>query len=126
MCIQLVDRPSSRSFIQPQIQEVLDGAAEAFALQFAGELITGSQNVTNLLRNAPKIVTRPLSYTINNIRPFDVPVYVYSTCPQRLILSLSDCSASAVDFIGLIYLLILAVCLFSRPSPFVASNNAGL
>ena len=91
---------------------------EAFALQFAEELIAGSQNVTNLLRNAPKIVTRPLSYTINNMRPFDVPVYVYSTYPQRLILSLSDCSASAVDFIGLIYLLILAVCLFSCLSLF--------
>jgi hypothetical protein len=44
-----------------------------------------------VLAAAPSTVLLPLNYTVSNVRPFDIQV------------------ATAVDFVGLIYLLILAV-----------------
>ena len=64
---------------------------EAFNTQFISEIPGRSSNLTALLVNAPRLVSQPVSYTVINTRPFDVPV------------------ATAVDFVGLIYLLILAV-----------------
>ncbi|KAJ7040032.1 hypothetical protein C8F04DRAFT_1084500 [Mycena alexandri] len=67
----------------------LEGIMQQFALQMAHN-VSSASNVVTLLSNAPQIVTRPVGYTVNNLRPFDVPV------------------ASAVTFVGLIYLLILS------------------
>jgi hypothetical protein len=53
--------------------------------------VSSASNLGTLFSKAPQIVTRPLGYTVNNLRPFDVPV------------------ASAVTFVGLIYMLILLV-----------------
>jgi len=47
--------------------------------------------LTALLVNAPKLVSQPVSYTVINTRPFDVPVVI------------------ALDLVGLIVLLILSV-----------------
>jgi hypothetical protein len=55
------------------------------------EIPERSSNVTALFVNAPRLVSQPISYTVVNTRPFNVAV------------------ATAVDFVGLIYLLILAV-----------------
>ncbi|KAJ7453011.1 hypothetical protein B0H11DRAFT_2326857, partial [Mycena galericulata] len=63
--------------------------SDSFALQIAKN-VSSSSNVATILSTAPQIITRPIGYTTTNLRPFDVPV------------------ASAVTFVGLIYLLILS------------------
>ncbi|KAJ7252396.1 hypothetical protein B0H12DRAFT_1017999 [Mycena haematopus] len=78
-----------RVIISPLISSQLEQACRAFALQFARN-ISGTIDPVPLLSNAPQIITEPISYIIDNVRPFDVPV------------------ASAVTFVGLIYMLILA------------------
>ncbi len=74
-----------------QIEQVLGGATESFNIQYIQSIPGKSSNLTTLLVNAPGLVSQPISYTLVNTRPFDVPV------------------ASAVEFVGLIYLLILSV-----------------
>ncbi|PAV18859.1 response to drug-related protein [Pyrrhoderma noxium] len=79
------------SIIEPIMQVPLLAAVDAYARQNALQVGTnGSINVQNLLEQAPGVLTTPIYYTINNLRPFDVPV------------------AQAVDFVGLIYLLIIS------------------
>ncbi|KAF7362508.1 DUF3533 domain-containing protein [Mycena venus] len=78
-----------RNIIIPLVSSQLDKISRAFALEFA-PIISQTFNTTELLSKAPQTVTEPISYTIDNVRPFDVPV------------------ASAVTFAGLIYLLILS------------------
>ncbi|KAK1226199.1 hypothetical protein PQX77_010781 [Marasmius sp. AFHP31] len=78
-----------RSIIRPPIQGVLEAASQQFAAQFARQAASSS-NLQNVLSNAPQVITRPIGYTIDNLRPFDVPV------------------ATAITFVGLIYLLILS------------------
>ena len=79
----------------PQIVGVLGDVTESFNTQYIQSIPGKSSNLTTLLLNAPELVSQPISYTIDNMRPFDVPV------------------ASAVEFVGLIYMLILAVCFFA-------------
>ncbi|KAJ7651272.1 hypothetical protein FB45DRAFT_1018623 [Roridomyces roridus] len=67
----------------------LDAITHQFALQFIANLST-SANAATLLSSPPQLVARPIYYTIANLRPFDVPI------------------ASAVTFVGLIYLVILS------------------
>ncbi|KAJ7200309.1 hypothetical protein GGX14DRAFT_524825 [Mycena pura] len=67
----------------------LDSISRALALQLAKNISTLG-NISAPLSTAPQVVTAPVGYTVANIRPFDVPV------------------ASAVTFVGLIYMLILA------------------
>ncbi|KAJ7138228.1 hypothetical protein C8R44DRAFT_341919 [Mycena epipterygia] len=67
----------------------LEAITHQFALQFIVN-ISSSANVATLLSTAPQLVARPIYYTTDNLRPFDVAV------------------ASAVTFVGLIYLLILS------------------
>ncbi|KAJ6539890.1 hypothetical protein DFH09DRAFT_1090201 [Mycena vulgaris] len=67
----------------------LEAITHQFALQFIKN-ISSSANVATVLSTAPQLVARPIYYTADNLRPFDVPV------------------ASAVTFVGLIYLLILS------------------
>ena len=78
-----------------QIVGVLGDVTESFNTQYIQAIPGKSSNLTNLLINAPELVSQPISYAIDNIRPFDVPV------------------ASAVEFVGLIYMLILAVRFFA-------------
>ncbi|KAG7094963.1 hypothetical protein E1B28_005764 [Marasmius oreades] len=78
-----------RSVIRPTVEGVLETIAERFAQQFAQKTASSSSNLQDLLTNAPQVITRPIGYTINNTRPFDIPV------------------ATAITFVGLIYLLIL-------------------
>lgn len=78
-----------------QIVGVLGDVTESFNTQYIQGIPGKSSNLTNLLINAPELVSQPISYTIDNIHPFDVAV------------------ASAVEFVGLIYMLILAVRFFA-------------
>ncbi|KAJ7651278.1 hypothetical protein FB45DRAFT_974640 [Roridomyces roridus] len=67
----------------------LDAITHQFALQFIANL-SSSANTATLLSSAPQLVARPIYYTVANLRPSDAPV------------------ASAVTFVGLIYLVILS------------------
>ncbi|KAK7462780.1 hypothetical protein VKT23_007364 [Stygiomarasmius scandens] len=78
-----------RSIIRPIVQGILATIGENFAIQFAKQL-SSSSNLSTLLSNAPQIITQPVSYTLDNLHPFNVPV------------------ATAITFVGLIYLLILS------------------
>ena len=82
----------------PQIVAVVGGAAEAFNTQYIPSIPGKSSNLTALLVDAPALVSQPVWYTVDNIRPFDIPV------------------AAAVEFVGLIYLLILSVRFFQSSS----------
>lgn len=86
---------SPRLTLVPQLVQVLDGVTESFNTQYIPSIPGKTSNLTTLLVNAPGLVSQPISYTVDNIRPFDVPV------------------AAAVEFVGLIYLLILAVRFFA-------------
>ncbi|KAH7104414.1 hypothetical protein BKA62DRAFT_635540 [Auriculariales sp. MPI-PUGE-AT-0066] len=76
-------------FIQPQLTPVLERFSEQFAVTNAQGL-AASTDLAGLLSTAPALVTRPVSFSTIELRAFDVPV------------------AAAVDFVGLIYLLIIA------------------
>ena len=77
-----------------------------FALQQVQTI--GVEQAGALLGTAPTLVLQPLNYTVNNLRPFDVQVYVFS-CSRSVIVVDRYNRAEAVDFVGLIYLLILSV-----------------
>jgi hypothetical protein len=72
------------------IQGILEPALEGFSDEFVKQLEAQGANLGKLASDAPQVLTRPVSYTIYNTRPFDVAV------------------ASVVSFVGLIYLLVLA------------------
>ncbi|KAH8834784.1 hypothetical protein DL96DRAFT_1675041 [Flagelloscypha sp. PMI_526] len=78
-----------RSFIRPNLQATLPAIAQAFARSHAQQL-SALSNSSALIAAVPQLATTPISYTIHNLIPFDIPV------------------ATAVTFVGLIYLLILA------------------
>lgn len=77
----------------------MDSFTASFATEYGQQLASSSSiNTTRILENAPGIVTNPAGYTIYNTKPFDVPV------------------ATAVDFVGLIYLLIVSVSILAPAS----------
>jgi hypothetical protein len=71
--------------VTPALQRFVDQFAEANARNIAGTADLGG-----LLSTAPALVTRPVGFHTEDLRPFDVPV------------------AAAVDFVGLIYLLVIS------------------
>ncbi|KAF5386487.1 hypothetical protein D9757_005893 [Collybiopsis confluens] len=78
------------ALLAPTVQSALLAATARFAQTFAKQLASSSSsNLTNLLSNAPQVVTQPISFTIDNLRPFNIPV------------------ATALTYVGLIYTLIL-------------------
>ncbi|KAJ3567909.1 hypothetical protein NP233_g6063 [Leucocoprinus birnbaumii] len=80
-----------RNLIRPSAQAALQSIAETFAIEFAGQqVVSNSANMAVLLAEAPQVITKPISYKINNITPFDIPV------------------ATALTFVGLIFLLIIS------------------
>lgn len=79
-----------RAIIFQNIDTVLGGVTESFNTQYIPSIPGKSSNLTTLLVNAPGLVSQPISYTLIDARPFDIPV------------------ATAVEFVGLIYLLILS------------------
>lgn len=75
--------------IAPMAQNLMNMAAKVFGDQHAQQLAS-NPNISTLLSTAPGVMTQPMYYTLINIRPFDVT------------------AASAADFVGLIYLLIIS------------------
>ncbi|OAX42268.1 hypothetical protein K503DRAFT_374864 [Rhizopogon vinicolor AM-OR11-026] len=78
-----------RDVITPQVSSLLTNISQTFASRHLAGLAT-RQNLPALMAAAPVLVTQPLSFIINDIVPFDVPV------------------ASVVDYTGLMYMLIMS------------------
>ncbi|EJD42102.1 hypothetical protein AURDEDRAFT_68049 [Auricularia subglabra TFB-10046 SS5] len=79
------------TYIITQTQNALNQFAERFAQQHAqGLAANGSVDLAKLLTSAPNLVTQPAGFHLVDLHPFDVPV------------------AAAVDFVGLIYLLVIS------------------
>ncbi|KAL1745590.1 hypothetical protein HDZ31DRAFT_81860 [Schizophyllum fasciatum] len=78
-----------RSILSPILKSTLQQIGDEYARQTASQL-ANSSSVSDILANAPQLITQPVSYTLVNVRPFDVPV------------------ASAVTFVGCIYQVILS------------------
>ncbi|KZP12775.1 hypothetical protein FIBSPDRAFT_897902 [Athelia psychrophila] len=72
--------------ILPNVQGPIKTVVAQYAETYVKRLST-RQNIATILSQAPSIVTTPISFTVDNLRPFDIAV------------------ATAVDFVGLIYLL---------------------
>jgi len=73
------------------------------------QIMTLGSAAGELLTTAPTTVLTPLNYTIDNVRPFDIQVFVSyrsSFCTLRTLTP--PFRATSVDFVGLIYFLILA------------------
>ncbi|KAK0460213.1 uncharacterized protein EV420DRAFT_1268217 [Desarmillaria tabescens] len=80
-----------RILIRPLIEGTLNAVSLGIAKSFVKQVGTSyPQIIANLSTTAPQILAQPVGYTLNNIRPFNVPV------------------ASAMTFVGLIYVLVLA------------------
>jgi hypothetical protein len=90
----------SRNFVVPQVQQTLTHAMCIFAMRNAMQL---GDEAGTILSTAPSTVLTPLNYTIANVRPFDVPV------------------ANALDYVGLIYLLVLTFIAAVRYFPHASS-----
>ncbi|KAI5123660.1 hypothetical protein M0805_001690 [Coniferiporia weirii] len=94
-------------FLYPTMLVPLEAAATAFSSLNAQRIASNSSlDLQTLLAQAPSVVTRPVYYTVNNIRPFDALV------------------ATAVDFVGLIYLLIISfiICMMNYQARVIASG----
>ncbi|KAG1890397.1 hypothetical protein F4604DRAFT_1568022 [Suillus subluteus] len=78
-----------------QVTSILTTITYTFSLSFSRGLASRS-DISTLLQTAPQLVIQPLAFIISDIRPFNVPV------------------AAAVDYVGLIYLLILAFVLTNQ------------
>ncbi|PPQ88905.1 hypothetical protein CVT25_009140 [Psilocybe cyanescens] len=94
-----------RAFIRPIVQVTLESFKLDFAIQFASEL-SFLPNLVDILSSSPQTVANPVSYTLVNLIPFNQAV------------------ASAVVFVGLIYLLILSF--FIVMIAFTARQVSGL
>ncbi len=77
-----------RSFIRPVSEATLLAIFDAFAEQRVANMSASA--FSSLASSAPQAISKPLSFTLINLAPFDIPV------------------ASAITFVGLIYLLILS------------------
>ncbi|KAF7967864.1 hypothetical protein HWV62_32882 [Athelia sp. TMB] len=75
--------------ILPNVQTPLQTVTAQFALSYA-KTLSARENLPAIVSQAPQLLTAPISFTVHNLRPFDIAV------------------AAAVDFVGLIYLLILS------------------
>ncbi|EJD03137.1 uncharacterized protein FOMMEDRAFT_108265 [Fomitiporia mediterranea MF3/22] len=94
-------------FIQPLVIQALMEAADEFSLQNSQQLAANtSADFQALLSRAPTVVTQPMYFTINNLRPFDAPV------------------ATAVGYVGLIYLLIISfiICMMNYQARVLVSG----
>ena len=79
---------SSRNLLLPTIRSILPVIDREFSAQFVSTLTI--EQISAIRNSAsPEVLTKPIYYAMVNLRPFDVPV------------------ASAVVFVGMIYLLLL-------------------
>lgn len=80
-----------RILIRPVVEGLLNAVSLGIAKSFVKQVGSSyPQIIANISTAAPQILAQPVGYTLNNLRPFDVPV------------------ASAMTYVGLIYVLVLA------------------
>ncbi|KAF6760350.1 hypothetical protein DFP72DRAFT_103929 [Ephemerocybe angulata] len=77
-----------RVIIRPSVQAALDAISQRYAQQTAKNA-ANSPILASILSASPQTIVQPVSYTINNLIPFDQPV------------------ATAATFVGMLYQLIL-------------------
>jgi len=111
----------SRNLIRPILLTSLDAITHQYSTQLASRLPSLSTDIPGLLTTSPQTVVRPVGYRIVNLVPFDQPVLVSRLCGflsagYRRWLTTLCFSASAVVFVGLIYMLILSFFIVVRPS----------
>lgn len=58
-----------------QITTLLDQTSYNFAVKKYGDILNSNISVAT---TSPEILTRPIYFTIENLHPFDVPVYVWA------------------------------------------------
>ena len=59
----------------PLAEAIIKQTMPMFALQQVQQL--GAERAGSLLSTAPMLVIEPLNYTVNDLRPFDIQVWVY-------------------------------------------------
>ncbi|KAG7442294.1 uncharacterized protein BT62DRAFT_982520 [Guyanagaster necrorhizus] len=80
-----------RVLIRPSVEATLNAVTIGIAKSFVKQVGSAyPEIIANISTTAPQILAEPVGYTLDNLRPFDVPV------------------ASAMTFVGLIYVLVLA------------------
>lgn len=71
--------------------------------------LSNFSSLSSILSMSPQTITEPVSYTVDNLAPFDVPVYSISISASRHLTYLYTYhSAEAVVFVGLIYQIIVS------------------
>jgi len=60
-----------RGFVLPEVQMTMTRIEKQFAAQQATRLGSSGPASASLLTNAPLALVNPLSYTLDNVRPFD-------------------------------------------------------
>ena len=53
----------------------MDGISQAIAIQVA-QRASSLSTLTSILTTSPQTIVAPVSYQIDNLAPFDMPVYV--------------------------------------------------
>ncbi|WAR54353.1 hypothetical protein PtB15_3B867 [Puccinia triticina] len=72
-------------FISPQLKDVLQAAQLSFRNRNAQSLSHFSNfNLTNLMQNAPQTILNPFDFQVDNLRPFDVPVFILHDWEQGI------------------------------------------
>ncbi|KAH8827281.1 hypothetical protein DL96DRAFT_1606115, partial [Flagelloscypha sp. PMI_526] len=77
-----------RNLLRPNLQATLFAIAQAFARQHTQQL-SENRKASSIVAAVPQLATAPISYTIDNLIPFDAPV------------------VSAITFTGMLFLIII-------------------
>lgn len=88
--------PHSSFLILPNVRGPIEKVTAQYAETYAKTLSTRS-NIATILSQAPGIVTAPIYFTVDNLRPFDIAVSVSTNHIQRDFytdLHLIQCSGS--------------------------------
>ena len=73
----------------------LGAISESFALQSLNQFTSARTNLTTILTKSPQTILVPISYNIDNIVPFDVPVYVPTVSSLYILLTCSYVTVQA-------------------------------
>ena len=101
----------------------LQALAKSIALQ-NGQRLSNSSSLSSILSISPQTVTEPVFYTIDNLAPYNVPVYVSRLACKRSTDLILCHRAEAVTFVGLVYQVIITFFIVVRPPSFNTWNTA--